>query len=329
MPEAIEIWLNICEKVGRDGREPVEQMTLVEYERRAKIMNQYAWSEPANELSASDIVHFRSWLLENHSRDLATRTLSSFGSVLKEMAIPGYIASNPATGISIRSDGRYETYSAEIAIPSDREVQAILETTQALKSKSKLFEKAWRRYRPMILLIVFAGLRMSEARGISWSSVHRDRIDIRQRADKLGIIGPVKSRSAYRTIELSSKVTDELFSWREHCPRTTSDLVFPTKTGRPIMLNNFYLDAWRPLMRHAGLMIRDADGGNQKAAYAPHALRHYYASKLIEMGKDIKFIQTRMGHSNSQITLDVYGHLMKDREAEHQATADEFASELL
>jgi len=95
------------------------------------------------------------------------------------------------------------------------------------------------------------------------------------------------------------------------------------------MLNNFYLDAWRPLMRYAGLMNRDANGRDQKAGYAPHALRHYYASKLIEMGKDIKFIQTRMGHSNSQITLDVYGHLMKDREAEHQATANELASELL
>jgi len=165
VPGAIEKWLNICENIGRDGREPVEQMTLVEYERRAKVMKQYVWKKMAGELAASDVVQFRSWLLENHSRDLARRTLSSFGSVLKEMTIQGYLASNPALGISIRSDGRYDTQRSDIAIPSDGEVQAILEATQSLKSKSRLFEKAWQRYRPMILLIVFAGLRMSEVRG--------------------------------------------------------------------------------------------------------------------------------------------------------------------
>ncbi|MEM7665524.1 MAG: hypothetical protein AAF250_06675 [Pseudomonadota bacterium] len=75
VPDAIEKWLNICEKVGRDGIEPVEQMTLVECERRARVMNQYVWTKPAGELSVSDVVHFRSWLLENHTRDLARRTL--------------------------------------------------------------------------------------------------------------------------------------------------------------------------------------------------------------------------------------------------------------
>lgn len=218
VPDAIEKWRNICEKVGRDGREPVEQMTLVEYECRARVMNQYVWTKAADELSASDVVHFRSWLLENHTRDLARRTLSSFSSVLKEMTIQGYLATNPAIGISIRSDGHYEIKNSEIAIPSDQEVQPIMDATNSLKSKSPLLEQAWRRYRPMIPLIVFAGLRMSEVRGLPCENVHKGRVDIRQRADKPGIIGPVKSRAAYRSIEVSTKVTDELFAWREHCP---------------------------------------------------------------------------------------------------------------
>jgi integrase len=47
---------------------------------------------------------------------------------------------------------------------------------------------------------------------------------------------------------------------------------------------------------------------------SPYALRHYYASKLIEKGKDLK-----MGHSKTEITLNVYGHLLKGRDEAHIA----------
>ncbi|MCB1093884.1 MAG: tyrosine-type recombinase/integrase, partial [Verrucomicrobiae bacterium] len=56
---------------------------------------------------------------------------------------------------------------------------------------------------------------------------------------------------------------------------------------------------------------------------------HYYASKLIEKGKDLKFIQSRMGHSRIETTLNIYGHLMKNRDEEHKLTAQELADELL
>jgi len=42
-----------------------------------------------------------------------------------------------------------------------------------------------------------------------------------------------------------------------------------------------------------------------------HALRHTYASLLIDQGENIKYIQTQLGHSNPTVTLNVYAHLMK------------------
>ena len=41
-----------------------------------------------------------------------------------------------------------------------------------------------------------------------------------------------------------------------------------------------------------------------------HDLRHTYASLLIAQGENPKYIQTQLGHSSIQITMDVYGHLM-------------------
>jgi site-specific recombinase XerD len=66
----------------------------------------------------------------------------------------------------------------------------------------------------------------------------------------------------------------------------------------------------------------------ERPKYTPYALRHYFASKLIEKGKDLKFIQTAMGHSRIEITLNVSGHLIKEKEEEHKSTAEELAAEL-
>lgn len=331
VPEAIELWLNICEKIGRDGREPVEVATLIEYRRRANVMLQFSWNEPISRITPTDIVQFRTWLLEHFSRDLARRTLSSFSSVLKEMGLQGHMLSNPASGISIRSSGRSDLYNAEVEIPSEREIRDILDATTALKNKGPRYAKAWARYRPMILLMIFAGPRMSEIRGLSWKNMFADSVKITQRADRFGTIGPVKSKAGYRTIELSSKVTDEIFEWQERCPASTHDLVFPTHTGKCLLRCNFDYDAWQPLMLEADLMKESVVRGAKRLRpkYTPHALRHFFASSLIEKGKDTKFIQDRMGHSSAEMTLDVYGHLMKDREDEHRLTADEFAGEFL
>jgi len=41
-----------------------------------------------------------------------------------------------------------------------------------------------------------------------------------------------------------------------------------------------------------------------------HDLRHTNASLRLENGKNIKYIQTHLGHANPTVTLNVYAHLM-------------------
>jgi len=41
-------------------------------------------------------------------------------------------------------------------------------------------------------------------------------------------------------------------------------------------------------------------------------LRHTYASLQIDLGAKIIYIQNQMGHSTIKLTLDIYGHLMKN-----------------
>ena len=41
-----------------------------------------------------------------------------------------------------------------------------------------------------------------------------------------------------------------------------------------------------------------------------HALRHLYASALLDGGESIKAVSEYLGHSNAALTLRIYAHLM-------------------
>ena len=183
----------------------------------------------------------------------------------------------------------------------------------------------------MIHLAAFSGMRPSEYRGLPWANVADGVIFVKQRADKTGLIGPVKSRAGRRTLHISRQITDMISEWRDLCPKSGGDLVFPTDSGKPISLSNFATSAWAPLMREAGHVMPEKSSGKviPKPKYTPYCLRHYQASKLMEKSKDAKYIQTFMGHSDIKITYNTYGHLMKDREDRHKQTAEEIAADLL
>jgi integrase len=54
----------------------------------------------------------------------------------------------------------------------------------------------------------------------------------------------------------------------------------------------------------------------------PHALRHYYASLVIQSGASVKAVQARLGHASAVVTLDTYGHLWPDEEDRTRAAVD-------
>jgi integrase len=70
-------------------------------------------------------------------------------------------------------------------------------------------------------------------------------------------------------------------------------------------------------MKEAGLVQETEIDGEKRLEnlYTPYSLRHFYASMLIADNKDLKTIQERLGHVDAAMTLNVYGHLIKERQA--------------
>ncbi|MHB9073452.1 MAG: site-specific integrase [Desulfobaccales bacterium] len=83
------------------------------------------------------------------------------------------------------------------------------------------------------------------------------------------------------------------------------NLVFPIEAGNHMNNKNMLWRYYRPTLKAAGC-----------PPLRFHDLRHTYASLLIEQGENIKYIQNQLGHASPTITLNVYAHLMKDRNPE-------------
>ena len=81
---------------------------------------------------------------------------------------------------------------------------------------------------------------------------------------------------------------------------------FPLQPGRG--LGQRKLDAkGKPVLDEEGEAVLTGK-------YGFHTLRHAAASGWIESNIDLKRLQVWIGHENIRLTLDTYGHLLKDAE---------------
>jgi integrase len=296
--QAVQLWLNVCEKEGRDGRVPVARATLQEYEARAERINAYTWGKELSDLKASDIVEFRSWLLKHYSRYQANKALLSLNSVMVEMGRRNHIGGNPCGGVTVQLE------HTEIEIPSRAEVSAILKAAEKLEnSKNEQTKRTWERYRPMLHLAADSGLRPQEYLALPEPNVLTEGVRVTQALNKDGKIGKVKTKAARRTVFTGG---ESLSMVRHYMRKHGRGLVFGTRDDTPLALSNVRRQCWQPICEAAGLM----DGDLPK--YTLYSLRHFYASAMIEQSRGLKYIQSQMGHKDATTTLNIYGHLLKD-----------------
>lgn len=311
--QAIEKWLDVCEKEGRRGRDPVTAFTHKTYSYRAGIINAYAWRKELHELGAPDVVEFRSWLLRNYSRDLSRKVLSSFHSMVLEMVSRGVLAHDIAAGVYVGCSSRYDEPKT---IPSECDVQALLAAADRLaNSKNARIQKVWERYRPMLYLAIDSGMRPQEyivvpGFNLTDTGVTVDRA-LERGSNKISV---TKTPAGRRFIDLSPATLDMVRHYRDHhAVKNKHELIFPTATGRWQAIDNWRKRGFRAACEEAGLMDQVEEDGVivEKPQYRPYDLRHFYASMLIERRVNLKRIQSLMGHRDIQTTLNVYGHIIE------------------
>lgn len=315
--DAIQRWLEICEKEGTDGNEPVTKYTLKNYEYVAKFMRGYPWEKTLQQLEAPDIVRFRSWLIENcPSRFVARRTLSCFQTVLGEMALRGYVSANVAAGIAIPTNSRY---SQPVTPPTLEEFQALLAAADRLaNSTNAQVAKSWERYRPMLYLAGDTGMRPGEYLALPKCNLFEAEVKVDRAVERSGHkISVTKTPAGWRWIDLSPETADMVNHYASKIAAPSPhDLVFPTASGKWQCINNWRNRAFSAVCVEAGLVdeVREDGETKLKPRFSPYDLRHFYASMLIERRVNLKKIQRLMGHTNITTTLNIYGHLIERAE---------------
>lgn len=177
------------------------------------------------------------------------------------------------------------------------------------------------RYQIAVTLGSGLGLRQGEIFGLSPDDIDflRGTLEVRRQVKILNgnklVFSLPKGRKT-RTVPLPSSVADELSAYLARFPavpaelpwRTTSGnptrvrLVLTTRERRPLNRNYFNSSIWRRAQESSGVPhVRDN---------GMHALRHWYASVLLDAGESIRAVSEYLGHADPGFTLRTYTHLM-------------------
>jgi integrase len=162
-------------------------------------------------------------------------------------------------------------------------------------------------------------------------------VRVRQRADQFNAIGSPKSKAGTRDVVMPPVVLNTLREWKLNCPRRNKGakgkddpgelwLVFPNGAGNIEGLGNIYRRGFAPVQIAAGASYDSGEVDEEgkpimKAKYGMHALRHFYASWLIEQRFPPMKVQAMLGHGSIQMTYDVYGHLFPSEEDDFEKLA--------
>jgi integrase len=262
-------------------------------------------------------------LIGRVSSKMAIKVRGTLSRVFDHGTRRGFVTSNPVAGSKIEFTSRPKAGTEEhFYFPPKADLKGLLRT-------AKLFDNTGRA-NAAVHLLMFAGLRMSEFRGLWLTSCELGdelpKVKIVRRADFFNELGSVKSASSLRTIEIGVETTAAINGWLKARPKA-SQLVFPNEEGNVWNYPNFWHRFWVPLMNAAGLVTAEpasktvrewseAQADFKQPAFGPHTLRHVYASLQIEQGVTPKRLQKLMGHSTLKLTLDTYGHLWPDESAD-------------
>ena len=231
------------------------------------------------------------------ARQLVTR-------VLGQAVADGIIPANPAAFAPPPRSTRKDLH-----VLSPAEVHAIAEGIDP-------------RYRAMVVVMAWCGLRFGEAAALRRFDVdmHRARLTVaRALSEVRGHVreGGTKTGRT-RTVTMPKVVAEALSDHMGRHPATyvtkMGDLIFTAPDGGYIRRTNWRRRVWVPALERASL-----------SGIRPHDLRHFGAAVAIAAGAHPKAIQERLGHAPITTTLNIYGALFPSLDEELAAKLDQVA----
>jgi integrase len=226
------------------------------------------------------------------------RIHATLSSALTDAVQDGLLAENVAAGARLP---KVEKKKIKVWEPSDagRFLDAVSE-----HRLGALFEVA-----------VLTGMRRGELCGLRWQDIDLPgrRLFVRVQLVQVGkdiIEGTIKTDAGQdRVVALSDRAVAALITWKIQQDQerqkwaeayTDSLRVFTYEDGRQLR-PGYVSKLFELTVKKLGLPMMRL-----------HDLRHLHASLMLASGQDLAIVSKSMGHSNSQITRDLYAHMVGD-----------------
>ena len=193
------------------------------------------------------------------------------------------------------SNGRRETNSAVTGTVAESSRGA--ERARSAESSPLLSARA-ARDQVIVELLYGSGLRVSELCALRYSAVDRARkvVTVMGKGSKERVV-PVSDAALEALSKWAGTLQQEFFSLVGFHQRVTpASLLLRNERGAPLAPR----DVRRILDRRAGSPVN------------PHALRHTFATHLLDGGADLRIVQEMLGHADLA-TTQLYTHVSKER----------------
>lgn len=201
--------------------------------------------------------------------------------------------------------------------------QAIREEQRVLtpQEQNQLKDAAVQAKDTASLLALYTGLRLGEICALQWQDIDWSRrtLTIRRTVQRIHtpdgtsrtelLIGTPKSVKSRRIIPMPDVLLAML---KEMMPKTSSTHIFgqAEQPAEP-----------RTMQRHFDKLVKQL--GLEGVHF--HTLRHTFATRLLELGTDVKTVSVLLGHSSTRTTLEFYAHsLLEHQRAAMDNLADHF-----
>ncbi len=153
------------------------------------------------------------------------------------------------------------------------------------------------------LLIAVTGARLGETLALRWQDFDAERCELRiNHTLYRGELKQPKTESSRRPLRLAPAVAELLvLHKRESSFQAATDFIFCRADSGPLSMT--------VLRRHLYKAMDTAKIGRAKGKHGFHIFRHTAGSLIYAKSRDLKLVQSTLGHTTISMTSDLYVHL--------------------
>ena len=265
---------------------------------------------------------------EGYSGGYIENTRQTMNMIFRQAYINGIIATNPVEK-SIMPKVESTKDNPHRRALTEQEQKTFLECV----SQRKPF------YADIFYVGFSTGMRIGEINGLEWEDIDFENMEIHVNGTMIKVAGkdyykgPVKTGESGRTVPMLPAVAKRLKKHKTEQLKLRmmlgdkwepvkglENLVFTTMFGRPLMT----LSVSRYINSTVNAINREeekrAAAEHRKAVtletFCPHSMRHTFATRALERGIPPKVVQSYLGHSTIDVTMNIYTHVTSELERE-------------